>query len=58
MNCEHATQLISLSYEQKLRLSEQLPLQIHLWKCPRCQYFKQNTDKLKTLMKEYAKREI
>ncbi|WP_018652824.1 hypothetical protein [Actinobacillus capsulatus] len=54
MNCEHASELISLSCEQKLKVKDSVQLQVHLWLCPKCRYFKQNNDKLREMLKEYC----
>ncbi|MDE8035326.1 zf-HC2 domain-containing protein [Actinobacillus equuli subsp. haemolyticus] len=54
MNCEHASELISLSCEQKLKVKDSVQLQVHLWLCPKCRHFKQNNDKLREMLKEYC----
>ncbi|AFU19771.1 hypothetical protein [Actinobacillus suis] len=54
MNCEHASELISLSCEQKLKVKDSVQLQVHLWLCPKCRYFKQNNEKLREMLKEYC----
>lgn len=57
MNCEQATQLVSLSCEQKLALTERVRLQVHLWICPKCQHFKDNNDKLRQMLKKYCQQD-
>lgn len=57
MNCEHASELISLSCEQKLKVKESVQLQVHLWLCPKCRYFKQNNDKLRKMLHEYCQQD-
>lgn len=56
MNCEHASELISLSCEQKLKVKESVRLQVHLWLCPKCRHFKQNNDKLRQMLHELPTR--
>lgn len=55
MKCEQASQLISLSCEQKLTFKDKTQLQLHLWFCPKCRRFKQNNEKLSAMMRAYAK---
>jgi len=54
MNCEHASELISLSCEKKLNVKDSVQLQVHLWLCPKCRYFKQNNDQLRKMLKDYC----
>ena len=57
MNCEHASELISLSCEKKLKVKESVQLQVHLWLCPKCRYFNQNNDKLRKMLHEYCQQD-
>lgn len=58
MNCEQATQLVSLECEEKITLKEKASLQLHLWICPKCRYFKHNNEKLRQMMKGYAEQDL
>lgn len=57
MNCEQATELVSLKCEQKLKLKESMQLKIHLWICPKCRYFEENNKKLRAMLKDYCQQE-
>lgn len=54
MNCKKATELISLNCEQKLKITERIPLHIHLSFCSKCRYFKHNNEKLRNILKAYC----
>ncbi|AAP96641.1 hypothetical protein A6046_02845 [[Haemophilus] ducreyi] len=54
MNCEHASELISLNCEQKLKVKDSLQLQIHLWLCPKCRHFKKNNNEMRKLLQNYC----
>ncbi|HGO5814452.1 TPA: zf-HC2 domain-containing protein [Mannheimia haemolytica] len=53
LKCKAATELISLSCEQKLNFKQQLQLKVHLMMCSRCRGFARNTQKVEQFMKTF-----
>ncbi|HDL5529835.1 TPA: zf-HC2 domain-containing protein, partial [Mannheimia haemolytica] len=54
MKCRQATELISQSCDEKLRLQQHMRLQLHLLVCPKCRNFNKNTKKLGKILRAYC----
>ncbi len=55
LSCYKTTQLISLSQERPLALSEHASLRMHLVLCSICRRFNKNNATLSKAMREFAK---
>jgi predicted anti-sigma-YlaC factor YlaD len=51
MNCEQATQLLSIAMERKLNLKEQAELKVHLLICSGCRQFGQHVQQLRSIVR-------
>lgn len=55
--CKDITELISLGSEQKLAFNQKCAVSIHLLFCPYCRAFKQNSEQMRAMMKQFRQRE-
>ncbi|AKG15513.2 hypothetical protein AAX09_05890 [Moraxella bovoculi] len=52
-NCQKMTELMSLSQEEPLTLSQKMTVKFHLLMCPECRRFDDNNRVLKEMIKKH-----
>ncbi|WP_084260649.1 zf-HC2 domain-containing protein [Moraxella ovis] len=52
-NCQKMTELMSLSQEEPLTLSQKMTVKFHLLMCPTCRRFDDNNRVLKEMIKKH-----
>lgn len=57
MTCHSVTRLLSQAQERKLKVTENIPLKMHLMMCPACKNFGQQMEMLRIFCRSYAKGE-
>lgn len=55
LNCEEATRLMSDARERPLKITERIPLRIHVSMCSACRKFGPQMDILRNAMHRFAK---
>ncbi|MGK8250811.1 zf-HC2 domain-containing protein [Moraxella lacunata] len=52
-NCQKMTELMSLSQDEPLTLSQKMMVRFHLLMCPECARFDKNNEILKMMIKQH-----